>query len=308
MSVYAASRVKQIMDKTVQDALTPLINASNAVEQVEAWLCDDSSKISYKKELVFMVLRSLLNQEKSAIDYAANVGLNEWNAALERVMKMRDAGEVPRLHTPPLLDWIEKYMYASTFIYNQYNYGHIGPQDKIMLDCGAFCGDTSVWAVMRGARHVYAFEPFPDSLSCLKKNAELFGQNRITPVPAGVGKNAGKFSIQEPGVNNSYGAKIFPARDGGNNIDVVSLDAWCEQNRVIPGFIKMDVEGSEMAALEGARQIIRKHKPQLAVSLYYTMSDMWNIPILIKQILPEYRFWCRKNALYVEFVLYASVS
>jgi hypothetical protein len=34
---------------------------------------------------------------------------------------------------------------------------------------------------------------------------------------------------------------------------------------------------------------------------------MWTIPTLLKRLVPEYRFWCRKNAPNVEFVLYASV-
>ena len=307
MSVYSAGRIKQIMDKTVQEALTPLVNATRATEQVERWLCDDFSKTSYRNELVFMALRNMLRQEKLALDYASNIGVDEWNAAIDRVMKMRDGGEVPRLHMPPGHDWVEKYAYASTFIYNQYSYGNVGPKDKIMLDLGAFCGDTSVWAVIRGAEHVYAFEPNPKTMFYLNKNAEQFGRGRITPVPLGVGEAPGKLSIEEPDANNLGGSRLSKARDGAPGVDVCTIDGWCAEKRITPGFIKMDLEGAEISALKGAEQTIRRNRPQLAISLYHSLPDMWTIPLLIKQIVPEYKFWCRKNALYVEFVLYASV-
>jgi len=304
MSVHAVGRIKQIMDRTVEEALAPLIDVSDATEQVERWMSDDFSKISYRKELVFMVLRNMLLREDLALRYSSNININEWNTALECVMKLREEGKVPHLHLPPN-DAMEKYMYASTFICNQYSCGHISPKDKIMLDCGAYCGDTAVWAAMQGAEHVYAFEPNPKTMPYLQKNADMFGKNRITPVAMGVGDTSGKLSITELDESNLGGTKFSKTQDG--SIDVCKIDDWCDEKGIVPGFIKMDLEGSEISALLGAQQTIRRNKPQLAISLYHSLPDMWNIPMLIKELVPEYRFWCRKNALYVEFVLYASI-
>ena len=71
-------------------------------------------------------------------------------------------------------------------------------------------------------------------------------------------------------------------------------------------FIKMDIEGAEYKALQGAEQIIRENKPNLAICLYHKPEDVFEIPQLILNYRPDYRFlvrhyWLREY----ETVLYA---
>ena len=68
----------------------------------------------------------------------------------------------------------------------------------------------------------------------------------------------------------------------------------------------MDIEGSELAALRGARQCILENKPKLAVCLYHKPQDMWEIPLMIKEMLPEYKIYIRHHTdLLNETVCYA---
>ncbi|MDR2111924.1 MAG: FkbM family methyltransferase [Candidatus Accumulibacter sp.] len=197
-------------------------------------------------------------------------------------------------------------MYASVFVLEQYRYDDAVDvrAGDVFLDCGACCGETAVWALNKGADKVYAFEPNPEAQKYLLANAEKYGPDRIALVPFGVGASAGRAGmVTEAG--NIGGTRLVEAADGG--VPVTSLDDWCRENAVRPDFIKMDVEGAETAALRGARQIITEYKPRLAICLYHRLSDMWEIPLLLREMVPEYRFWCRKNAIFVEFVLYASV-
>lgn len=60
-------------------------------------------------------------------------------------------------------------------------------------------------------------------------------------------------------------------------------------------FIKMDLEGMEMAALKGADALIRKQKPKLAICLYHKISDFWNIPEYMLEMNPEYRLYIRQH-------------
>ena len=55
----------------------------------------------------------------------------------------------------------------------------------------------------------------------------------------------------------------------------------------------MDIEGAEKKALMGAKTLIRKFKPKLAISVYHKRDDIWEIPKLILSINPEYRFFLR---------------
>jgi hypothetical protein len=108
-------------------------------------------------------------------------------------------------------------------------------------------------------------------------------------------------------MNDIGSARLVEATEGGNSVPVVALDDWCRENSVKPDFIKMDIEGAEPDAIQGASEVIRAYRPRLAICLYHRLSDMWVIPNMLKTLVPEYRFWCRKNAPYAEFVLYASV-
>lgn len=70
----------------------------------------------------------------------------------------------------------------------------------------------------------------------------------------------------------------------------------------------MDIEGSEMAALHGARKTIQRDKPFLALSVYHRRGDILAILECLHSFVPEYRFWLRHyGPLAHETVLYAAV-
>ncbi len=305
MSVYAIERIRQIMDVHIGQSLSQLVMNSEATEQVESWLEDAASRESYRRELAFMVLRGLLKDDAATVSLAGNVKLPDWDRILARVAELRASGGLPELDYPPSADWVEPYIYASTFMLGQYAYGDIVRPSGVFLDCGACCGETAIWALGAGAQKVYAFKPNPVAFGYLQKNVEKFGGARVVPVQRGVGEAPGLMSMRTEN-GNIGGTRFDPNATGGTSIPIVTLDGWRRENQVVPDFIKMDLEGWEMAALRGARNTIAEYRPRLAVCLYHSLSDMWTIPHLIKEICPSYRFWCKKNAPFTEFVLYAA--
>jgi hypothetical protein len=93
---------------------------------------------------------------------------------------------------------------------------------------------------------------------------------------------------------DNTGNEIHPAAgnrlgQGGNAIaKIVKLDDDIKEDTT---FIKMDIEGAELAAIIGAQNHIKRSKPKLAISLYHNLSDLIEIPKLIKQLVPEYKFY-----------------
>ena len=73
-------------------------------------------------------------------------------------------------------------------------------------------------------------------------------------------------------------------------------------------FIKMDIEGSELEALKGAKNTIKRHKPRLAICIYHKIEDFYTIPKYIKELVPEYKLYVKHHTdREWETVLYASV-
>jgi hypothetical protein len=55
----------------------------------------------------------------------------------------------------------------------------------------------------------------------------------------------------------------------------------------------MDIEGAEFGALLGGKAIIQRDAPILAVCVYHTQNDVWRIPLLLRDLNPDYQFFLR---------------
>jgi len=82
------------------------------------------------------------------------------------------------------------------------------------------------------------------------------------------------------------------AESGEIEIPVKALDDMILEER--PTFIKMDIEGAETEALRGSRKIIEKYKPKLAICIYHKPEDLFEIPLLIREMCDEYRILIRQ--------------
>ncbi len=80
---------------------------------------------------------------------------------------------------------------------------------------------------------------------------------------------------------------------GNTRIQVFALDKVKECQDA--GFIKMDIEGSEMEALKGAEKIILRNKPKLAICIYHKAADYYQIPLYLQTLVPEYKFYVRHH-------------
>lgn len=87
-------------------------------------------------------------------------------------------------------------------------------------------------------------------------------------------------------------------------VQVCSIDSELKNKKIT--YIKLDVEGSELKALRGGKEIIQKLKPKLAVCVYHKLNDMVEIMNYLMELNSEYRFYLRHySACEWETVLYA---
>ncbi|MDR2694761.1 MAG: FkbM family methyltransferase [Deltaproteobacteria bacterium] len=157
----------------------------------------------------------------------------------------------------------------------------------VVLDCGAYTGNTSLYFSRKvgEAGHVYGFEAAPATFEKYRRN--MSGKANVTPVQAAVCDLVGQVRFAGEAANAAI-------REDGAAVAALSLDDFCARRGVARvDFIKMDIEGAEARALEGARGIIRRHAPKMAVSAYHQEDDILRLPCLILDINPAYRFKLR---------------
>ncbi len=116
----------------------------------------------------------------------------------------------------------------------------------------------------RRARHVYAFEPFPRNIRYLSRMLSLNRVRNATIVPWAVADTLGLASFAE-GPDCATG-KISPG--AGQPVVTVSLDQFVSVYGAVPSVIKIDVEGSELDVLNGARELLRARRPAILLSTH----------------------------------------
>ena len=82
---------------------------------------------------------------------------------------------------------------------------------------------------------------------------------------------------------------------GSYEVECVALDSVLHD--VAVSFIKMDIEGSELSTLVGAKELIRKNSPILAICVYHRQGDLWDIPCFSMTLNPDYSFYLRPHLL-----------
>ena len=175
------------------------------------------------------------------------------------------------------------------------------PQDPLhFIDCGGYTGDTveDLYALWRGKiESVTCFEPDLDNLKQLHRTLARLQQGEHQGYchfyPCGVGKRSEILSFS--GGQGSSSAMVMGGGLGECKVQVpvVSLDQTVGLSS--PNYIKMDIEGAELKALQGAAELITSQGPSLAICLYHKPEDLWEIPLYLKQIQPEYKMYLRTH-------------
>jgi FkbM family methyltransferase len=116
---------------------------------------------------------------------------------------------------------------------------------------------------------VIAFEPLPRNLGYLKKHLQLNHVDNVKIIEAAVSNTEGTTWFKMGAdVQTSMGSIVF---EGAGNLEVkmVVLDKLVA-SKAIPGpdFIKMDIEGAELYALQGANTILEQYHPTIFLATH----------------------------------------
>ena len=174
---------------------------------------------------------------------------------------------------------------------------------EVFVDAGCYHLENTVELKRRcNVKKVYAFEPDPDNYQiCLERKKQL-GLDEAEIFPFGTWSQNAMLHFN---VRGTDGTHIAENGEGEISIPVTAIDEVVRPEDKVT-FIKMDVEGAELESLKGCKKTIEKDKPKLAICIYHKPEDMVQIPIYIKELVPEYRLYIRHHSnCSWETVLYA---
>jgi FkbM family methyltransferase len=159
--------------------------------------------------------------------------------------------------------WVfDSYEPATTFVFER-----VVAAGNVVADVGAHWGYfTLLAATLCGeAGRVIAFEPYPRNVSILTKNVRANRLSNIDIVPGAVTDREGfaDLFLSHDTSGNSLisvppGAKLVPGRCDRLAVRTLALDDFFASARCTPTLVKIDIEGGELAALDGMRELIRK--------------------------------------------------
>ena len=169
--------------------------------------------------------------------------------------------------------------------------------DFTFVDCGAYVGDSVMAMKRKFGKHlkqVIAFEPFPVSYRQLILNlsAPEYGSVRCVTMNCAVGSKSSKAFMV---TNLDPAANAVKEEGGGVPIEVCTIDSF-DFDMLGDAVLKLDVEGSELEALKGAKQFIKEHRPKMAICVYHKMEDLVQLPEYISSICNDYTFFLRGGA------------
>jgi FkbM family methyltransferase len=171
------------------------------------------------------------------------------------------------------------------------------PEPRRFIDCGAYDGDT-LRELPEAVEAIAAFEPDLKNFEKLCETGRMqFSETEVLLWPCGVWQETTTLQFSGEGEGGRFD-------ENGTSVPVVALDDVLQN--FAPDFLKMDIEGAEYSALRGARRIIEKHRPALAICVYHRPEDLWRIPLLINEWNCGYEFFLRAHQFNgFDWVLYA---
>lgn len=206
--------------------------------------------------------------------------------------------------------------YQYYFVSRSYDYDREGRSigveaGDVVINGGGCWGETDIMFADRCAPdgQVFTFEFVPDNLKILRQNLSANPDlaKRIHLVERAMGEASGQeLAFTARGPASRVGGPAPAA--GGLQVVTLTVDDLVDQrglDRV--DFIKMDIEGAELAALRGAEKVLRRFRPKLAISAYHKPEDLYALSTYLDSLKLGYRFFMDHFTVHAEeTVLFAA--
>jgi FkbM family methyltransferase len=159
-------------------------------------------------------------------------------------------------------------------LHSAYDRGYPFKRGKVVVDAGARIGTfaAKVSAPIGNEGRIIAIEPEPRNYACLRKNIEANRLNNVIAVQKMLWDRAQRLDLylsSNAAAHSAYCDEFYGSTGESIRVEAESLDRILEELEVgSVDFIKMDIEGSEIEALKGAKRTLASDV-QLAIAAYH---------------------------------------
>jgi len=239
--------------------------------------------------------------KKEITENESNINMARSLLADERSKQIFDA----RLHAYQTDDWGKLENLWEPSQYFAKDIIRLEKGKEVFVDCGSFDFANSMEFIIKTEsdyKHIYAFEMYAPFMRSIELLVDAYGVKNVSLFDAAVGDRKRKTMLHAdllcPG--------IFI--DGTMPCQMDSLDNILYNLPDRPTFIKTDIEGMDAHAVKGAKKIIQRDKPKLAISIYHMLGHLWQVPLMIHEFEPSYKLYIRHHERTIwETVCYAIV-
>ena len=162
-------------------------------------------------------------------------------------------------------------------------------KNEVVVDAGAFIGDTVIDYInnygIQNYKKIYCYDITQSNIEALKINLKNYPN--IICYNKALSNNQEPLYISQNSISTSAN---MVTQNGSEKIESSTLDIDIKEPITL---IKMDIEGYEKKALEGAKNHIINDKPKLLISVYHNHEDLWKIPKIIREYNKDYKFYLR---------------
>jgi FkbM family methyltransferase len=161
-------------------------------------------------------------------------------------------------------------------VMDAYTHSYAPQPGDVVWDAGAHAGATTYFlAQMVGpSGRIYAFEPDQNNYNYLLQNIELHKLHNVIPVKKALSGSSGTAEFCMDG-SMSAGLSdylLYSEKTKFQRVATVSFEDACAEFGEVPAYVKMDIEGAEIATVESSREFLKAHPVNFAIESYHPVD------------------------------------
>lgn len=269
-----------------------LIDNFEAIDEIIGFLADERSRDSMRA-LVRYHLYSSTSRKKDVIE-----------SIREEVQWPSESIHFYLDDDSKLTLWNDENQYLPPDLLDVFDFS----ENETFADIGSFNG-ANIWQFHKKLggkyRNIFAFEPSRHHYTEVLRMVKPIHDDRVRVFNCGLSSE--EQTVYFPRSMNPAAKGSLQYFEGSDACHFKPIEAVLTPEEIASmSIVKMDTEGAELDILKSLGPHISRSQPRLIVSLYHRMSDLYTIPRIVRELVPDRKIYIRHHTnWFLETVLYA---